>query len=471
MRIRRFGTPGTPRLAAAVMVAFMLAVTATAVAPAAAQTSPPSGVADAAAIRPFQIAVISIALAVLIAVTTALIVRIWRLGDRLAKLSQENADVRKTYLQMSLGVQDGTVRSAIAILIVIGALLALIAAVGQGLGLQVPEALTGVFGTILGFYFGRSGTVETSRAVETVTAAATTVAQAQTGIQAAQQAATTAQREAADAKQALTSERATQAGDLATNADELLAASTAIVAAAPQSVAAALQPTLATTKAAIDAARQSPAPAALRQAITDLQAKGPVAQFIQSAASALAPFASAGLNAMQAASALLDTGAKLPPVASQLWTARLLRAPYSHDLFEPVVDADYAKTLMARVPGTKGLLDTLSATDATITSVRFVRDLLNEDAAEMLEDRSRGALTAATIHGVIDQVQQSAVEIELSKALPADALKAFGGTSAFFAALNSVQANPNDQGVLDFLALVQKAARSAAITPTDLLPQ
>jgi len=62
---------------------------------------------------------------------------------------------------MALGVPDVTVRAALVILIVLGALLALIAAIGDDLGLSVPEALAGIFGTILGFYFGRPGSVET----------------------------------------------------------------------------------------------------------------------------------------------------------------------------------------------------------------------------------------------------------------------------------------------------------------------
>ena len=498
-RLKRMSTEQHGRrsvrcLVAAAMMAFMFAVAAAPFAPMAAQPNPPAappappppGTAPAVVIgtapacssekclrqkRTIEVVIVSVSLAVLVAVATALIIRIWRLGDKLARLSQTDDNARKTYLQMALGVQDGTIRSALAILIVVGALLALIAALGgTDLGLQVPDALTGVFGTILGFYFGRAGTVETSRTVDTLTAAATVAANAQTGLHAAQQAASTAQKEAADAKQALNSSQAAQVGDLGTAADELLTASMAIVAGAPPSVASALQPALTAAKAGIETAKKSPDPALLRQAIIDLQTKGPLAQLIQSATSAFTPFG-AGLSPIQAASQLLDIGAKLPPVMCQLWTARLLRAPYSQDLFVPVVNADYAKTLIGRVPGASDLQSKLSSIDPTITPIEFVRDLLNEDAAEMLEDRSGEKLTAAAIGGVIDQVQQSAVEIELEKALPADTLKPFGGTAVFFAALNRVQANPNGQALLDFLALAQKAARSAGLAPTDLLSQ
>ncbi len=413
--------------------------------------------------RGIQRWVVRVSIWMLVALTVALLVYLLILRDSVSALSANDPEAKKLYFQMALGVPDGTIRSALAFLIVFGALLSLIAAVGGDLGFTVPEGLTGVFGTILGFYFGRAGQTDKAMATAALSGATASAEKAQQDV-------VEARKTTQAAQQQLASVKSDQAQQLAAEADAALGIMSKVAAAAPGDVGKSIQDALTAARTAVDAAKQAGTPEAMKSALAQIAEKGPTAVILDNATRGLAPLAQPNLTASAAARAIIDLSLRLPPSIAPCWTARLLRAPYREGLIAPVIDDAYAKQLMSTVSGSDDLFARLKAQNAAVTPADFVRLVLHEDAAASIAERLNVPSDDAGVAATVGLLQQRALEFALATSIDANEFKVWGGSSAFFAALDKVQASADGLKALDLLMMLVRQARSAGIAASDLLP-
>jgi hypothetical protein len=364
--------------------------------------------------------------------------------------------------QMAFGLPDGTIRSALAIFIVIGALLTLIAAMANDLGFKVPDALAGVFGTILGFYFGRSGSVETAQASAAVTAASQATSDATKSV-------ADAQVKTIEAQQALQASQDDQTDAVSGDTGAALEVITAIVNELPPPPNPNLQSQLTACANAIKDAKAQGDLTLLKSAYAQLMTSGPLATLLSQDLPGLSPFVTAGTSTLDCARALVSLSMRIRPAVAQLWVARLLRQPYRTELFTPVIDTAYANQLLGQVGDAGALLQPTKGPGATMTASDLVGAALSECGAQQIVDR--WSLPISQVAPVVESLQQRAFEMELMKALSADDFKPFNGPSAFFTNLEKVQATPSGQQALDLLMLVLREARNAAVSAVDLLPQ
>jgi hypothetical protein len=411
-----------------------------------------------------QVSFVAAGMAIVVCIVLVLMQHMKELRTDLAKLSVGNESVRKDFIQMALGVPDGTIRSALAILIIVGSLLALIAEMaGKNLGLKVPDVLAGVFGTILGFYFGRTGSVEAGNASRAVASASEATAQATKTVVAANE-------KTAQATSDLDALKSDQADTLSTRAQAAFTVEKAVVSALPEPVDPAISTGLADAGTALNAAQSDGSFDELTTAYNKLVSQGPIASLIRATLPSLAPLAPPGSSPLDAIRELLTLSAKVPPPAAQLWIARVLRQPYRVELFTPAFDEAQATALIAQVPGASDLYTALLLIIPTLAKAEFVSMSLTEDGAAQMASRSKGSIAVDTAAPLVDALQQRAIEAELSKSLTDGDAKPLGGLRMLFANLDTVLTNPAGQSGLDTLMLIVRQARLAGVPATDLVP-
>ena len=404
-------------------------------------------------------------------VVLALLLYMWALRKQMA--TSQNDEAKSLFPHMALGLPDGSIRAGLAILIVVGSLLSLMGAVFPELEIKAPEALTGVFGTILGFYFGRSGGAESAEASRAIQAVATNNADADKRVQEARQQTQQAQDNFAASEDG-------RAKDLAATVDPLLSAATALVdATIPADLKKKLGDSLAAARSAVDKAKAGGKPDEIAKAVTDLQSSGPIATAIAEFGPALAPLVPAGTTAA-ALRALAGTAARLSPNVAQHWTARLMNTPSREDLITPSIDDQYAKNLLGGVPDAAALLQFLKANIppgvtaglSPTNDVDFVKLALRESSIDTIKGVWGKNLPTTDWAATIRAIQQRAVEVQLESEIPADLMQPYGGFAAFFSALNDVQSAAGGNGLraLDILMTLQDAARQAGVAVVDLLP-
>jgi hypothetical protein len=418
---------------------------------------------DLSAKEKVQVGIIVVAMAVLVGVVTALLTHLSAFRTQLSSHSANDPEFKKLFFQMALGVPDGTIRSALAILIVLGALVALMAGIGKDLQLEVPGALSGIFGTILGFYFGRTGSVETAQASAAVAGAAHSNAQAAQAVSAAKQ-------QAAQSDAAMKTMQDDQAAVLSARADAALSVMSAIAAAIPPPLDPSVQSSLIASRDSLTSANQSANVDDLKAAYARLIDQGPLATLVRAALPNLSTLAGAGTSPIDATRALVALSARLSPAVAQIWVARILRQPYHAELYSPVIDDAYATSLVAQVPAAAMLQAKLKTVIPTLTNTEFVSMVVAEDAAAQLAERSSGLISVEDAAPVVDAMQQRSIEFELRKSLTNEDAKPFGDLTALFSNLDKIQSDPSGLRGLDTLMLIVREARKAAVPAIDLLP-
>lgn len=392
-----------------------------------------------------------------------------RLRDQLAET--KDSETQSLRAQLPLGLPDGSVRAGLAILIVLGTMFAFMVSVVGDLAIKAPEALTGVLGTILGFYFGREGSAESAQRGRAMAQVAT-----------AHQGVAVAQGQARQAEQALESSQRDRTADAAALADPILATAKTIVETIHPEQSAKFLEEIARAKAAIDAARAAGKADELKSALDAFLRDGPIASIVKSFGSSLAPLIPGGttVSALRALAALSE---RLSPGAAQHSVARIVNAPYRDGLIEPVVDDGYANTLISGVPQAAEFVKQLQsnppqtaangvAPSAPLTEVEIVKLILHEDAAATMAAMWKNQPSiAANMERMIPALQRRALEVQLESEIPPELVKPFGGFASYFRALDTIQTS-GEAGLqaLDFVVAIVRAARPAGASATDVLP-
>jgi hypothetical protein len=424
--------------------------------------------AQIAAMRDIQIWVVAAAMLILMIISIALYGYLRTLRDRLGDLADRHEDARKLYMQMALGVPDGTIRSALAVLIVIGALLTLVAAMGEFLGFKVPEALTGVFGTILGFYFGRAGSVESSQATAAMAGAAQISSEAKEQKAQAAHDVAAATASAEDAKKTAS---ATRLKTVMARIDPITRAMDSIIGFAPPTLLAASVAKWKALRDAITAASNTGSLDQLETALAQLSKEGPVAELISQVSPELAPMAKPGQSGADVARALIEFNVTLSPEVAQRWALRVLGLPFRAEVIEPVIDDAYATSLIQSSPISTRLLQELrdKPGDTPVSAANLVRTVLTDDAVATLTEELGGRIAEQDIAAVVEQLQKRAIEQQLERDIPPEKVASFGDLKSLFLAIDRVRASAAGQQALDIVLGIVRRARAAGVPIADLL--
>jgi hypothetical protein len=415
-----------------------------------------------------HIGVIAAAMLILAVVAVALYFYISALRDKVAEFAATDEQSRKLFLQMGLGVPDGTIRSALAVMIVLGALLALIAAIGKELlGFAVPEALTGVFGTILGFYFGRSGSVEASQATSAManaaqmaSAANDKVAEAKEESAAAKASAQTVARAASEARLKAVGARI---GPLAQAVDE-------IVAFAPLSLLGDSVTRWRQLRETLTSAASSNSLEQLEPALEQLGKQGPVATLLAQVTPALAPLVQPGQSAADALRMMMELNLALAPEVAQRWALRVLGLPFQPQLIDAVIDDEHAAALIKDSVVASRILAAFQGRDDRVpmSATHLVKAVLSDDAVATLTEELVGIVPASDVAALVEQLQKAAVEQQLQHDLPPERVVPFGGLNKLLAAIDQVRTTEEGQQALDIVLGIVRRARSAGVPLSDL---
>ncbi len=318
---------------------------------------------------------IYVVLGAVILIAAAMLWYVWSLRNRLdtaiARLPPDCAAYSALltgYNDLPLGVPRGTVRAVLAVILVFGSVVFLaVSMLGteSGVVYKFPEALTGILGAILGFYFGKGSSGEDGQAVSAV-AAASADARAAIGTAAdARAQADAARRQAADAQQSL---GAVQAQHDALAGHQLDHIRTGLQAGADigRVVASSLPGSFGTeVGAAADALAQTAATVAdlstgdlggAVQKATQLAQQAasnmPVVQVLAKAAPMIASALGGAIPPVALIAALVSAGSLLSAAAYGRWIARVMDAPYTPEQFSPTVfDSNAARSLIAQGAG------------------------------------------------------------------------------------------------------------------------
>ncbi len=434
---------------------------------------------------------IYVVLAAVILIAAAMLWYVWSLRNRLDRALARMPPDGSAYSalltganDLPLGVPRGTVRAVLAVLIVFGSVAFLaVSMLGNANGAiyKFPEALSGILGAILGFYFGKGSSGEDGQAVSAV-AAASADARAAIGTAADARAQADAAQRQADAAHASLGAVQAQHDALASRQLDHIRDGLQAGAAIGRAVAASLPGSFgAEVGAAANALTQTAATVAdvgagdlsgaVQKAtqLAQLAAPNmPVVQVLAKAAPMIASVLGGAIPPVALIAALVSTGSQLSAAAYGRWIARVMDAPYTPEQFSPsVFDSNAARSLIAQVPVLMRVFGPRIAGD-TAFALKIVQLALAEKGEAALLDACRqdfAGLDQPTITQAVRDLQKAALDTVLARDLPPDAGKAVGGAPAMLKALDSIRADRTASAGLDAVFATVQAVRTAGRNP------
>lgn len=462
---------------------------------ASAQSNPPPSQAAALAGSPDLIPIYILLLS-LIVLTAVLIIYVWGLRDKMSNaMAAGNVDgsARATlltaYNDLPLGVPRGSVRAVLAMIIVFGSIAFLALSMMTGGQYKFPEALTGILGAILGFYFGKGGAGEDGQAVQAVAAANADTRDALAKANDATTQAKDAQAKVDSTTQMLTDTTQTLT-DVQTKHDELakdrldgitsklqdaVGVGNAIGNLLPGSFGAAVKEatgTLGGTLNAVNDLRHGDLAGAVQQASTLLDKAAPnmpVVSVLAKAAQLIGPVLGGAFPPIALITTLVGVGSKLSAIAYARWVARIMDQPYTPEQFSPTVfDSNAAVSLIMQVPALAKALGPQLQAGARDVALDVVRLALAPDGGAALLAKYPEAfagLDQASIDGIVRDLQKASLDYVLAKDLPPDAGAAIGGTTAMLQGIDKIRANHDASAGLDAVMTAVTALKRSGKNP------
>lgn len=431
---------------------------------------------------------IYLALAALIVLMAVLLGYIWSLRNRTTDAAHapglddgKRAVLLTSINDLPLGLPRGSVRAMLALLIVFGAMVFLAVSMATSV-YKFPEALSGILGAILGFYFGKSSGPEDAQAVTAVAAANADARDAAAKAAEAATAAKTAQDEAAQSQNSLSTVQARH-DELATDKlsqvqNKLREAveightlSTMLPGSFGKQVGAASQ-ALSGTLATVEDLRSGNLAGALEKAGGLMQQAAPnlpVVHVLAKAAQLIGPALGSSIPPVALLTTLVGVGSKLGAAAYARWVARIMDQPYTPEQFSPTVfDSNAAATLVAEVPEFMTAFgDKLASGDRQL-ALDVVRLALSEDGGAGLVARfpvELAKLDQPSLDRAIGALQKAALDMLVANDLPREAGAAFGGPDRLLEAVDKLRADASASAGLDAVMTTVTALRQADKNP------
>jgi hypothetical protein len=437
---------------------------------------------------PVSLLPLYIVLGALVGLVAALLFYVWGLRDRTiqaANIGDPNGGNRNSlivaFYGLPLGVPRGSIRGVLAIIIVFGSIAFLAISMLKGDAYKFPDALTGILGAILGFYFGK-GNSDDGQAVQAVVAANADARDSQAKANEATARAHVAETQVGAVSQSLAGMQAKH-DDLASshldritdNLQEAAAIGQTLSALLPGSfgktvgeAAGALSGTLTT----ITQLRNGDLADAVQQAgtlLTQATPNLPVVSVLTQASQAIGPVIGAAVPPTAFITTILGIGGKLSAAAYTRWVARIMDQPYTPEQFSPsVFDSNAAASLITQVPALMQALGPQIQAGGPDVALEVVQLALTTDAAASLAGKFPEAFTGmaqATLDQAVRDLQKVALDVVLAKDLPPDAGAPLGGNAAMLQAIDKVRASPGASAGLDAVMTTVTALRQAGKNP------
>lgn len=370
-----------------------------------------------------------------------------RLHTNFMRICADNQQVA-VFAQAPAGLPAGTIRSLMALFIVLTGIGLVLMTLKGGPFEGFPEVMAGVLGTVLGFYFG-SRTATSSQ-----------------------------EREATREISEISQERNVAVSKVETNRLDRTVETVKEGIAVAKAAKAVLPPNLrGTVEAVIEKAEGG------LRTIGELRSAGSVGEAIEKALrlatdvrkdGAVGPLLSKAIGSFGAALGgtvpplglavtIATVAARLTGAAYERWLARVLDAPYTPALFPPsVIDANTGFVLLRKSPGfAAAFAPEIERGDRQFVN-EFVRVALSDGGSEAV--RSKYPDRFATLQEVdeaLQQFQQAAIELEVMKDLTAEMTAEAGGTESLMRAIDRINAHEEARADLDALVLVIDKLRQA----------
>jgi hypothetical protein len=328
----------------------------------------------------------------------------------------------------------------LALVIVFGSVALLAVSMAVPTIYKFPDALVGILGAVLGFYFGKNGSSAEGGAVAAVAAANADARDAIKQASDAKAESQDAQAQTVAANQALQSAKAqhdalandrldTITGHLqdAVNVGQTL--SQVLPGRFGQTVATATQ-VVSNTLTTVSDLRKGDLAGAIQQAtrIVDQTAPNlPVVNVLAKAAQAIAPVLGSSIPPLALLTTLVSIGSKLGSVAYAHWIARIMDLPYTPEQFSPkLFDSNAAVSVVTQVPAVlRAFRPQLAAGDREV-ALEVVQLALLGDSGEALTRRYPQAFAGVAqpqIEAAVRDLQKAALDMVMTTAKTLESAK------------------------------------------------
>jgi uncharacterized membrane protein len=417
-----------------------------------------------------------------IAFTAVLLRYMWGLRNQISGTiinPQVDDNVRTNvlsgYSDWPLGLPRGTVRALLALVVVFGsvALLAISMAVPQTY--KFPDALVGILGAILGFYFGKNGASTDGQAIAAVAAANADARDAKSESQDAQAQTAVANQALQDTRMkhdTLASDRLDDiSGDLQDAVDIGQGLAKVLPGKFGQSIATATQ-VVSNTLTTVSDLRKGDLSGAVQQAsqiVAGVAPNLPVVNVLAQAIQAIGPVLGGSIPPLALLTTIVSIGSKLGSVAYAHWVARIMDMPYTPEQFSPkLFDSNAAISVITQVPTVfKAFRPQLAAGDRE-AALDVVHLALAGDGGEALVKKYPQAfagLAQPSVESAVRDLQKAALDFILGNEVPPDAAKNVGGLSQLLRAVDKVRGNPDASAALDLVMTTAKTLEGAQKHP------
>lgn len=353
------------------------------------------------------------------------------------------------FAESPFGVPVGSVRSALALTIVLASLGYIGASiVGTVLGseLPFPEIAATVLGTVLGFYFGsRGGAASAMQVTELVRESV--------------------HRDADRAVARATQEKdETLLGTFKEKATNGVRTARVIADLLPERAGAPVKRVVEIAEATLGAANALAGQGKTGEALAKVQdvvglAKSPLSGALGGAIASFKGVLGTAVPVVGVALAIAGIGGRLVGAAYDRWVARVLGAPHTPELFPPtIVDADMTMMIVRRSPVLRAAYqDALTAGDRAFFSA--FKDLaLSADGADALWQEARFGrdvgLDREQVEAAATEFQREVMNELTVREIPGDAAAQAGGAEALLGQVDRLQADTDARVELEKLVLL-----------------
>jgi hypothetical protein len=430
-----------------------------------------------------------VVLAIVIAFTAVLLIYVWGLRNQIARAIGDTDlgdNVRTTllngYSDWPLGLPRGTVRAVLALVIVFGSVALLAISMSVPEIYKFPDAMVGILGAILGFYFGKSGNSSDGQAIAAVQAANADAHDANQQASAAKAQTQDAQAQTAAANKALQDAKAkhdTIAGsrldDITSDLQDAVAVGQSISKVLPgkfgQSLATATE-AVSNTLTTVSDLRKGDLAGAIQQATTVVNQVAPnlpVVSVLAKAAAAIGPVLGGSIPPVALITTIVSIGSKLGSVAYSHWVARIMDMPYTPEQFSAkLFDSNNAIAVIEQVPAVLKGYRAAGMVGDRAAALDMVQLALTDEGVEALVKKYPqlfAGLAQPSIEAAVRDLQKAALDFVIDAELPPDAAKAVGGLPPLLRAVDQIRSNPDASAALDMVMTTVKTLDAAQKHP------
>jgi hypothetical protein len=197
--------------------------------------------------------------------------------------------------------------------------------------------------------------------------------------------------------------------------------------------------------------------------VKDVSKEGGVAALLAKAVGSFGVALGGTVPPLALAVTVATVAARLSGAAYERWVARVLDAPYTPALFPPtVIDANTGFVLLRKSPRFAAAFAPEIQQGDRAFILDFVQTALSDTGSEGIRDKYPGRFTTLQdIDEALDQFQQAAIELEVSKDLTGDMVADVNGVEPLMRALDRIEANPEARADMDALMLTIDKLRKA----------